>query len=142
MEKKVTKKDVLEAIVAIVEEGLSVNVSSGAVVTAQDILDYAERTANQIDAKAAKAAETAAKKRAEGDELRAAVQAVLTDDYQITVDILEKIADEFPEATKAKVTARLTQLVKAGIAEKEQVKLEDGRKVMGYRINDKVEVED
>lgn len=138
MEKKVTKKDVLEAITKVVEDGLSVNVSSGVIVTASDIVDYAEKTIAQLNAKAFKAAEKAAEKKAKGDDLREAVKAVLTDDYQVTLDILAKV-ENFPEVTRSKVTARLTQLVKAGVAEKAPVKTEDGKQAMAYRLNDKAE---
>jgi predicted transcriptional regulator len=57
---------------------------------------------------------------------------LLTDEYQSAEAIAEQIDD--PEVTKAKVVARLTQLVKAGVADKEQVKAEDGRKIMNYKL--------
>ena len=41
---------------------------------------------------------------------------------------------EGEEITKAKVTARLTQLVKAEVATKDTVKTEDGRKVTAYKL--------
>ena len=48
--------------------------------------------------------------------------------------IVAQIEDE--EITKAKVTARLTALVKCGVATKEDVKDEAGRKVKAYRLAD------
>ena len=80
--------------------------------------------------KAEKAKERAATKKAEGDELRAVVKSVLTDEFQAIDDIVAQIAGE--DVTKAKVTARLTQLVKAEEAVKEQIKVGE-RKVMGYK---------
>ena len=89
-----------------------------------------------------KAPEKAAEKKVEGDELRDAVKAVLTDEYQVIGDIFPQVADEAGEITTAKVTYRLTALVKAGIAEKAEVKVsgegEKTRKVMGYRLADTV----
>ena len=82
--------------------------------------------------KADKAKERAAAKKVEGDELREVVRQVLTEEPQTIDDIVLSI--EGDDITKAKVTSRLTQLVKAGIAEKEQVVLEDKRKVMAYRL--------
>lgn len=78
--------------------------------------------------RAASAKKSRAKKQAEGDELRAKVQAVLTDELQTITQIVNAIGDE--EVTPAKVTARLTQLVKAEIATKEKTE----KKVMGYKL--------
>ena len=68
-----------------------------------------------------------------GDALREAVQAVLTSEFQTIDEITEKVEGE--EVTKAKVTARLTQLVKAEIAEKTDVKNEEtGKTVKAYKL--------
>ena len=69
--------------------------------------------------------------KAEGDELRAAVQAVLTQELQTIDAIVEQI--ECEDVTKAKVTARLTALVKAEVARKDTVK-EGSRKIMAYAL--------
>ena len=128
-EVKITKKVVLEAIKAAAE-----GMDFGEVVTAADVIAYADATIAQLDAKAAKAKERAAKNKAEGDELRAAVENAVSDELQ-TIDAITaavQAMDGYADVTKSKVTARLTQLVKAGAIYKEQVKLEDGRKVMAY----------
>ena len=131
-----TKREVLEALVKVYAD--SEDVVDGA-VTAADVVAFAEKTLAQIDKKNAYAAGKAAEKKAAGDELKAAVQAVLTDEFQCTADILEQIEGE--GLTAPKITARLTQLVKAGVAVKEQIKVGD-RKVMGYKLaGDEVEVE-
>lgn len=129
MEKKITKAQVLNAIKALVAEDTQVKVGD-VTVTAADIESYVDVTLKQLAAKAEKAKETAAKKRAEGDALRDAVEAVLTDEFQTTADIFAQIEGE--DLTSAKVSARLTQLVKAGAAVKEQVKTGD-RKLMAYK---------
>lgn len=139
MEKKVTKKDVLVALKKAVAEDFEVQVGD-VTVTADDIFAYADTTMEQLAAKAAKAKERAAKNKAEGDELRATIEGVLTDDLQTIDQITAQVDVE--DITKSKVTARLTQLVKAGLAYKEQVKLEDGRKVMAYAAGQAPEVED
>lgn len=123
-EAKVTKKDWYAQIRAVVEA--SDNEQK------EGILGFIDHEVELLEAKAAKAAERAASKKADGDELRAAVQAVLTDELQ-TIDVITAQI-EGEDITKAKVTARLTQLVKAGVAAKDMVKTEDGRKVTAYKL--------
>lgn len=122
--KKVTKKENYEMLMEIVE-----NSNSEMKV---ELVDFITKQIESIDAKAAKAKEKAAEKRAEGDELRAAVKAVLTEELQTAETILSQIEGE--ELTKAKIVARLTQLVKNGEASKEEVKTEEGKKVMAYKL--------
>ena len=130
---KITKAMVLAAIKENVE-----NMEFTGDVTAADVTAYCDKTLEQLANKAAKAKEKAAEKKVEGDELRDAVEAVLTNEYQVIGDIFPQVADEAGEITTAKVTYRLTALVKAGIAEKAEVKVssegEKTRKVMGYRL--------
>lgn len=123
-EVKVTKKDWYAQIRAVVEA--SDNEQK------EGILGFINHEVELLEAKAAKAAERAASKKADGDELRNAVQAVLTDELQTIDAITAQIEGE--DITKAKVTARLTQLVKAGVATKDMVKTEDGRKVTAYKL--------
>lgn len=129
--KKIVKRDVLEAIKAVAE-----TVDFGDTVTSADVIDYVDTTLAQLDAKAAKAKERAAKTKAEGDELRAVVEGVLTDDLQTIDDITAQVQaiDGYDDVTKSKVTARLTQLIKTEVAHKTQIKLEGGRKVMAYAL--------
>ena len=121
--KKVTKKEYYVMLKEVVENSNSKN--------KDELVEFIEKQITLLDNKAAKAKERAAEKRAEGDELRALVEATLTDEYQTIADITEQIDNE--DVTKAKVTARLTQLVKDGLAVKEEAKTEDGKKVMVYR---------
>jgi hypothetical protein len=131
MEKKLTKKDYYAALRAMVE-----GIEMVGDIPADEVLAFIDKTVEQIDAKAAKAKEKAAEKKTEGDELRAAVQAVLTDELQTIDAITAQVEGE--DITKSKVTARLTQLVKADVARKEQVKDGD-RKVMGYALKGNAE---
>ena len=130
MEKKITKAMVLSAIEGYFTEMDETQEING--VTVADIVEYAAKTKEQLAAKAAKAKEKQAEKKTAGDELRNIVQAVLTDEYQVIADITAQVDVE--DITPSKVTARLSQLVKAGIAEKEDVKTADGIKVKGYRL--------
>ena len=123
--KKVTKKENYEMLMEIVENSNS--------EMKAELVDFITKQIESIDAKAAKAKEKAAEKRAEGDELRAAVKAVLTEELQTAETILSQIEGE--ELTKAKIVARLTQLVKNGEASKEEIKTEEGKKIMAYCLS-------
>lgn len=121
--KKVTKKEYYVMLKEVVE--------NAEVENKDELVEFINKQVKLLDDKAAKAKEKAAEKRAEGDELRATVEAALTEEYQTIAGITAQIDDE--EVSKAKVTARLTQLVKEGLAVKEEAKTEDGKKVMVYR---------
>ena len=94
-------------------------------------IEFIEKQIAQLKAKAEKAKSRAEEKKIEGDELREAVANALTNEPQTIDAITTTVAESF-DVTKAKVTARLTQLVKLGEATKEQVKI-DGRKIMVYK---------
>ena len=97
------------------------------------MIEFLDKQIAQIVAKSEKAKAKAADKKACGDLLRDAVEAALTDEYQVIDAIVAQV--DMSDVTKAKVTARLTQLVGAGIAEKAQVKEEgSNRKIMAYRF--------
>lgn len=135
--KKITKKEVLEAIMELLgTESGDAKVGNTA-ITVNEAAEVVDGMIQQLDRKAEQARERAAKKKAKGDELRDIVEGVLTNDPQIIDTIAAQV--DFEGATKAKITARLTQLVNAEIAVKEQVKTEDGRKVMAYKLASAVE---
>lgn len=136
MEKKTTKKEYYEAIRAMVE-----TVETVGTIPADEVLTFIDKMVEQLDAKAASAKERAAKKKADGDELREIIQGILTADFQTIDSIVEQVGRE--DVTKNMVTARLTQLVKAEVAKKEQVKEEGtGRKVMAYALDDGSETDE
>lgn len=122
-EAKITKAEKLQMIKAIVEA----SDAEEKVMLVETIDTILAQDAN----KAAKAKERAAAKRAEGDALRATVQGVLTEEFQSAQAITDAIGDE--EVTKAKVIARLKQLVDSGVAVKEEQKIGD-KKCMAYRL--------
>ena len=96
-----------------------------------EAIEFIEKQIDQLKAKAEKAKSRAEEKKIEGDELREAVANALTNEPQTIDAITTTVAENF-DVTKAKVTARLTQLVKLGEATKEQVKI-DSRKIMVYK---------
>ena len=96
-----------------------------------EAIEFIEKQIDQLKTKAEKAKSRAEEKKIEGDELREAVANALTNEPQ-TIDAITAIVAESFDVTKAKVTARLTQLVKLGEATKEQVKM-DSRKIMVYK---------
>ena len=120
-EKKLTKKEVLLGIRTFVNGG-------DTDVTLEDMNEYIDTTLAQLDKKAAKAAERAAANKAEGDELRAKVLALVTDTPQTADEITAALGDA--DVSKAKVVARLTQLVKAETIKKEETKIGDSRKMV------------
>ena len=124
MAEKMTKAMWFEEIKAVVE--------ASDYERKDEAVEFIDKQLELIASKAEKARERAAKTKAEGDELREAVRAVLTDEFQTIDDIVAQVAEE--GVTKAKVTARLTQLVKAGVAAKDMVKTEDSRKVTAYKL--------
>ena len=124
-EVKVTQKELYGQVIAIVE-GADVDAAVKA-----ELVEFLTKKVDQIDAKAAKAKEKAAEAKVKGDELRDIVAGLLTEEVQTIDAILAQV--DFPEVTKAKVTARLTQLVKAGVAVKETVAV-DSRKLTAYKL--------
>lgn len=127
---KVTKRQVLEALTAAILDG-NVTLDSDT-VTVEDLQEYCQTTIEQLDAKAAKAKEKAAEKKAANDELKATVAGLLANEFQTAESIVNQIGDE--NVTKAKVVNRLAALVKDGVAVKEEVKQEDKTKKMMYKL--------
>ena len=124
---KITKKDFYGALIELVE-----GMETVGAYDAKDVQEFLKKQVGQIDAKAAKAKERAAKAKAEGDELTKAVEAVITAEFQTADAITEQV--DFEDVTKSKVVARLTKLVAAEKVVKEQIKTEDGRKIMAYKL--------
>lgn len=125
MEKKMTKKEMFEKIMA-------------AMATDVEVVEFCEKEIAALDKKAAKAKEAAAKKREEADELLEVVKSILTHDFQTLGDIAAQIEGE--DVTVAKITHKMTKLIKAGVAVKEEVSVvgADGKKAkrMAYKLQD------
>ena len=128
---KITKREMFEAIIALATGGEMK-------YEAEAFVNFCENEIALLDKKAAKAKERAATKKAEGDELTEAVRAAMsTEEFEPIADIAARIEGE--DVTVAKVQYRLTQLVKNGEAEKEQITVPGGegqkaRKIMAYKL--------
>ena len=136
MEKKITKKEVFNAVINMVNENEIKMVGD---VPAEAVVETLTKAIEQLDKKAAKAKERAAAKAAEGDILTALVRAALTtDEFKSIADVTAMVAEEEPDVTAAKVSYRLSSLVKAGEAEKSEITIpatetSKKRTVNGYR---------
>ena len=136
---KMTKRNVYEALINYANSGVMAYAADegDVVVSAEALTAFAENEIALLDKKAVKAKERAATKKAEGDELTAVVRQVMsTEEFEPIADIAARIEGE--DVTVAKVQYRLTQLVKNGEAEKEQITIPGGegqkaRKIMAYR---------
>ena len=115
MEKKITKAEVLNAIKVAAQNGAEFEVGAEAVI------EYVDKTLEQMANKVAKDKARVAEKRA-NDEILGKVEGALTDEFQTADAITAAIADE--EVTKMKVVNRLTKLVADGKAVKDTVKVE------------------
>lgn len=129
---KITKREMYEAIKATFETG-------ECEYPAEAVIAFCDKEIASLDAKAAKAKERAAAKKAEADVLYDQVKDALTDEFATIADIAAVVAEVNPDATVSKVTYRLTKLVEAGVAEKTPIKIaatetSKARTVQGYRI--------
>lgn len=128
---KITKREMFEAIKETFETG-------SCKFDAATVMAFCDKEIASLDAKAAKAKERAAAKKAEADVLMGQVEGVLTGEFQTIADIAAAVAEVNADATVSKVTYRLTKLVEAGVAEKTDVSVPgvDGgkaRKVKAFR---------
>lgn len=125
-EKKMTKRDKYELVKGVLE--------NSDVEDRDMLIEFVEKQIDMIDTKAEKAKARAAAKKEAGDELRATIKSVLTNEYQSADEITQRVAIE--GVTRAKVIARLGQLVKLGEVEKADAKTEDNRTFKVYRLTD------
>ena len=129
---KITKREMFEAIKETFETG-------ECKFDAATVMAFCDKEIASLDAKAAKAKERAAAKKAEADVLMDQVRDALTGEFQTIADIAAAVAEVNADATVSKVTYRLTKLVETGDAEKTDVTVPgvDGakaRKVKAFRI--------
>ena len=132
--KSITKREMFEAIKETFETG-------SCKFDANTVMAFCDKEIASLDAKAAKAKERAAAKKAEADILMTQVQDALTDEFQTIADIAAAVAEVNEDATVSKITYRLTKLVEAGVAEKTQVTVpatetSKARKVQAYKLAD------
>ena len=122
MEKKMTKKEMFGLLLELLE--------TAEVAERDELKNFVAHEIEMIENKAEKAKTYKRKKPAD----------VLKEQIYTKLDVLEfrtihDIVSDFNDAdiTAAKVSARLTSLVKEGLAIKEEIKIEN-RKLMGYKL--------
>ena len=137
---KLTKKNIYDALINFANSG-AMECTIGEekhTITSEELFNFATNEKAQLEKKNVAARKRAADKAA-ADELLNAVASVLTDEFQTIAEVTDCI--EGAEVTTAKIQYRLNSLVKAGEAEKQEMKVTgaDGKKriVMGYRLSDK-----
>ena len=129
---KITKREMFANIINVFQTGESA-------YDPADVIAFCEKEIASLDAKAVKAKERAAAKKAEADVLMGQVQDALTEEFQIIADIAAAVAEVNADASVSKVQYRLGKLVEAEVAEKTDLTIpaaEGGksRKVKGYRL--------
>lgn len=137
---KLTKKNIYDALINFANSG-AMECTIGEekhTITSEELFNFATNEKAQLEKKNVAARKRAADKAA-ADELLNAVASVLTDEFQTIAEVTDCI--EGTDVTTAKIQYRLNSLVKAGEAEKQEMKVAgaDGKKriVMGYRLSDK-----
>ena len=127
---KMTKAMYFEVIRDLIE-GLS-DAAFPDGIRADDVLDFIDKQVALLNKRA-----SLSKERAANDELIELIYTIISEANDFItadeiVEIVEKAGNE--EITKNKVIARVSKLVKAGRVVKEQVKFEDGKKRMAYKV--------
>lgn len=131
---KITKKDNFNTLKAFV-------LGETAEIDVDAMVEFIDNEIAALDRKAAKAKEAAEKKKAENDELGDIVASVLTDEFTSIPEITEKVNAILPEGSEevsaAKVSNRLSKLVKNGLAVKDQAnvpatEVSKARKIVVY----------
>ena len=126
---KMTKREMFAEVITLAEDA-----------ERADIVAFCEKEIASLDAKAAKAKERAAAKKAEADVLYDQVKDALNaEDFQTIADIAAVVAEVNADATVSKVTYRLGALVKDGKAQRQEMTIpatetSKSRKVKSYAL--------
>lgn len=134
--KKITKRECYNTLMLMVDQAEADNVEfDNEDMTCDTLREFITHEIELLDNKAAAAAKRAQAKRDEGDALRARILDVMsTEDFMTIPEIVKTIGDE--DVSAQMVTARLTQCVKAELAEKDSVSVEIAgktKKLSAYR---------
>lgn len=137
---KITKRDYFTSLINLGQTGeLFFEDADGnrVDVTGEQLVEFAQNEIGQLDRKNEKAKERAEKKRAEGDELTAAVLAVVGNEFESIADIAAKVDGD--DVSVAKTQYRLTQLARQGHVTKGTITIpaSDGQKartIVGYKL--------
>lgn len=134
--KKITKKDKFESLKAILE-GRESEISTS------DLIDFIDTEIDHLTQRAAKEKQRSEERKAKGDALRETVKSVLTETFQSIDEIFSEVLGmvEDQELTKPMIQARLGQLYRADLIDKEVKKVEGGRQRTFYRLATDEDVE-
>ena len=130
---KITKKERFETLIALFNGDIVLE----DIAADADYVGFFEKEIVALDKKAAKAKETQAKKKAEGDELTDRIAGVLTDEFATISDIVKALGDE--DVSNQKASYRLGKLADAGKAVKGELNVGGegkARKVVAYKLAD------
>ena len=117
----VTKKTKFLAVLDLIDAAETAGIEFSETVSADVMRAFVNNELATLEKKAASAQKRAAEKKIEGDALRDRVESFLTDEPQTVATITAAIGD--PDVSSQMVVSRLSQLVKAGRAVKETVKV-------------------
>lgn len=134
--KKITKRESYNTLLNIVDMAEDNGIQfENEDMTCDALREFINHEIELLDNKAAAAVKRAQIKRDNGDVLRARILDIMsTEDFMTISEIVKAIGDE--DVSAQMVTARLSQCVKAGLAEKDSVSVEvagKAKKLSGYR---------
>ena len=119
---KMTKKDFFNATIALLDYVPFDSIDAD-LPPQEDFVKFFANEVALLDKKAAKAKDKAAEKKAKIDDLTVAILDFLDGcDEPATINtIVAAVGDAFPDVTNAKVSSRLSPLVKAGTLAKTEI---------------------
>lgn len=119
---KMTKKDYFNAVISLLDYVPFDNIDAD-LPPQEDIVKFCKNEIDLLDKKSAKAKDKAAEKKAKMDDLTVAILNFLDGcDEPATINtIVAAVGDAFPDITNAKVSSRLSPLVKTGTLTKTEI---------------------
>ena len=119
---KMTKKDYFNAVISLLDYVPFDNIDAD-LPPQEDIIKFCKNEIDLLAKKSAKAKDKAAEKKAKMDDLTVAILNFLDGcDEPATINtIVAAVGDAFPDITNAKVSSRLSPLVKAGTLTKTEI---------------------
>jgi hypothetical protein len=124
---KFTKRQKFEALIATMR-------GEATEIDRATLVEFCEGEIGALDARSAKAKAKAAEKKAEADAIMEATQTALTGEAQTIADITKVVVETVEDATFHKVSSRLTKLVDAGVAVREEIKIPGGEGVKARTV--------
>ena len=132
----ITNRNRFEELAGLLDVCKEQNVRLSDNMTYDDLQEFITKQIANLDKKAADAAKRAAEKKANGDELRQQVYDLLNPDEYMSITEVHEAMGNPEDISVHMITARLSQLEKAGYAEKEKKTVEvngKNKSVSAYR---------